>query len=319
MRRAAVALALAALAAACAPAAEPPLAAPVPARIEPTLKVITPTAPDPGILDDGCAPGNRPEFAYGFGALKDVVGDRMGDPASCERYGPEGDALQQTTTGLARYRKASNTPTFTSGSEHWALTERGVVHWTGGGLDPPADASDAATPTAPPLAATPAPAIGTPAGDAEPTWLGKALLLIAEYDRTHGTVLVPALAQVRIVVFRHPGAWAAFIPSARTITLDPVLETEEAHATATVLAHEAQHTVDQVLNGGARTTVACYSYEISAFRLQAAMWQNFYGPAGKPDPSTDLELELNDILVAARTDAGRLITGIHKSYADQCA
>jgi hypothetical protein len=315
MLRAALALALAALAVACSPSVAPPVVAPPPAaQLEPTLKVITPTAPDPGILDDGCAPGRRPEFAYGFAALKDVIGERMGDPASCERYGPEGDALQQTTMGLARYRKVSNTPTFTSGSEHWALTERGVVHWTGGGLDPPAAPAEPAMA----LAATPTPAIAAAPASPDPLWLAKALGLIREYDRTHGTVLSLALDRVRIVVFEQAGAWAAFIPSARTITLDPVLETEEAHATATVLAHEAQHAVDQVLNGGARTTVACYSYEISAFRLQAAMWQSFYGPGGKPNPSTDLELELNDILQAARTDAGRLITGIHRSYADQC-
>jgi hypothetical protein len=134
MRRAAVGCALAALTVACTPSAEPPI---VVARVSPTLKVITPTARDADVLDDGCAPGKRPEFAYGFAALKEIVGERMGEPASCERYGPEGDALQQTTTGLARHRKASNTPTFTSGSEHWALTERGVAHWTGSGLDPP--------------------------------------------------------------------------------------------------------------------------------------------------------------------------------------
>ena len=111
MLRAAVALAVAALVTACSPTAAPPVVAPPRAAHEPTLKVITPTAPDPGVLDDGCASGNRPEFAYGFAALKDVVGDKMGEPASCERYGPDGDALQQTTTGLARYRKVSNTPT----------------------------------------------------------------------------------------------------------------------------------------------------------------------------------------------------------------
>src|SRR3982074_2504739 len=108
MRRAALALALAALAAACTPMAEPPIVAPQLARIEPTLKVITPTAPDAAVLDDGRAPGRPPEFACGLAALKETMGERMGEPASCERYGPEGDALQQTTSGLARYRKTSN-------------------------------------------------------------------------------------------------------------------------------------------------------------------------------------------------------------------
>ena len=46
--------------------------------------------------------------------LKVALGPRMGEPLSCERYGPEGDALQQTSTGLARYRKSTNIPTFIS-------------------------------------------------------------------------------------------------------------------------------------------------------------------------------------------------------------
>src|SRR5579859_3575727 len=163
MLRAAVALALAtALIVACSPLAAPPAPAPVLATVEPTLKVITPTAPDPGILDDGCGPGKRPEFAYGFAALKELIGDKMGEPASCERYGPEGDALQQTTTGLARYRKTSNVPTFTSGSEHWALTDRGLVHWSGGGLDPPAAPAQAATSDPPTSTTAPEDASASP-------------------------------------------------------------------------------------------------------------------------------------------------------------
>jgi hypothetical protein len=87
-----------------------------------------------------CPSGLTPEFALGFGELKAWLGDRMGEPLSCERFGPEGDALQQTTRGLARYRKGTNTPSFTSGSEHWALTDRGLAHWQGDSVDPPAGA-----------------------------------------------------------------------------------------------------------------------------------------------------------------------------------
>jgi hypothetical protein len=36
------------------------------------------------------------------------------------------------------------------------------------------------------------------------------------------------------------------------------------------------------------------------------------------DPRSELEDELDEILRSARNDAGRLITGIHKRYADQC-
>jgi hypothetical protein len=65
----------------------------------------------------------------------------MGNPVECEHANPDnGDTLQNTTTGLAFYRKSTNTPTFTNGTEHWALTTEGEVYWTGGSIDPSADA-----------------------------------------------------------------------------------------------------------------------------------------------------------------------------------
>jgi hypothetical protein len=97
----------------------------------------TPVADPPVEL---CPNGASPEFDYGFAALRIRLGDKMGEPLSCERPGPLGDSVQQTTTGYARYNKATNTPTFTRGSEHWALTAQGLVHWGGSALDPPADA-----------------------------------------------------------------------------------------------------------------------------------------------------------------------------------
>ena len=45
--------------------------------------------------------------------------------------------LQQTTSGLAFYRKATNIPTFTNGWEHWGWTADGLVYWTGDAVDPP--------------------------------------------------------------------------------------------------------------------------------------------------------------------------------------
>jgi hypothetical protein len=295
------------------------------ARLQGTVAVITPTRPDPALASDGCPPGQTPGFAYGFAELKMYLRDAMGDAVSCERYGPEGDALQQTTTGLARYRRGTNVPTFISGQKHWALTDRGLVYWTTAGLDPPADATVLGQPLVEPTALTETTAAeaatvtNTPravAGD--PRWLEQAIELLREYDRKHGTVLVTALEKTRLVVARLPGAWAAYIPRLNTITLDPVLQTESPEAVATVLGHEAMHASDQRLYGGANTEVACYSYEIAAFRLQALLWQSFHGSGGKVDPDTELEDELNETLRRARSDAGGLIKSIHNRYADQC-
>jgi hypothetical protein len=109
----------------------------------PAPRPVTPTPLDsagPAPTVETCPDGEDPSFQYGFAALKARLGAQMGTPLSCERPGPSGDALQQTTTGLARYNKITNVPSFTRGFEHWALTQRGLVHWTGRELDPPDDA-----------------------------------------------------------------------------------------------------------------------------------------------------------------------------------
>jgi hypothetical protein len=96
-----------------------------------------------------CPPDQDPEFVLGFAFMKSQLGDVMGEPLECEHPNPEnGDTLQQTTTGLAFYRKATNTPTFTDGWNHWAWTADGMVQWTGDAIEPPPsfrDQYDAAT------------------------------------------------------------------------------------------------------------------------------------------------------------------------------
>src|SRR5438045_2564073 len=90
-----------------------------------------------------CAPGQAPRFQFGFATLAAALGDLMGQPLECEHAdAATGDTQQKTSTGLAVYRAASNTPTFTldNGTSHWALTASGVVHWTGEGMDPPQSA-----------------------------------------------------------------------------------------------------------------------------------------------------------------------------------
>ena len=86
-----------------------------------------------------CDPGKSPAFVFGFKDLRDAVGDAMGNPTECEHAeATTGDSHQATTTGLSFYRKRSNTPTFTNGFDHWALTRDGLVTWTGSSIDPPA-------------------------------------------------------------------------------------------------------------------------------------------------------------------------------------
>ncbi len=92
-----------------------------------------------------CAPGTSPGFLFGFAALAEVLGPTMGEPTECAHAdATNGDTYQQTTKGLTRYRRATSTTVLTSGGgEHWALTEAGLAHWTGQGLDPPSGALSA--------------------------------------------------------------------------------------------------------------------------------------------------------------------------------
>jgi len=324
-----------------APAASAPRpSAPVAATSSPKPTVEPTLVAGPAPIVETCAPGESPLFVLGFAGLKERLGDRMGSAVTCERPGPEGDALQQTTTGMARYRKNTNIPSFTAGSEHWALTSRGLVHWFGAALDPPETAQVidddhmADVPLDEP-AARPAPATATPytagisvSGDDNtevipglPAWIQKPLVLLREYDRRNATVLVPAITRADISIGRlggANGAWGLFAPGSHRIVLDSSLVNETPQAVAAVLGHEADHARDTFQYGPPRSDAACYTFEITAFALEARIWASFYGPLGKSDASTDLERELNLILETSRTKAGTLIGTIKDNYRSEC-
>jgi hypothetical protein len=90
-----------------------------------------------------CTSGS-PRFVHGAASLKAALGARMGDATECERLvDAAGNTEQKTTTGLFYYRVASNTVAFTNGFDHWALTARGLVHWSGDDVEPPPNAQPA--------------------------------------------------------------------------------------------------------------------------------------------------------------------------------
>jgi hypothetical protein len=106
------------------------------------LVVLVSSVPGSAQTAPHCDAGPGPSFVFGFADLKARLGGTMGDPVSCEYADPNGtgDTLQDTSTGLAFWRKATNTPTFTDGWNHWGLTDVGLVAWTGTAIDPPASA-----------------------------------------------------------------------------------------------------------------------------------------------------------------------------------
>jgi hypothetical protein len=103
-----------------------------------------------------------PSYRFGFADIKARLGESMGEPVSCEYADPNGtgDTLQDTTAGLAFWRKSTNTPTFTNGGTHWGLTAAGLVSWTGASIDPPPTAPAPAEAWTPPAATKTANCIG---------------------------------------------------------------------------------------------------------------------------------------------------------------
>jgi hypothetical protein len=102
----------------------------------------TPAARASGAPPSNCQAGHL-AFTHGLADLKAVLGAPMGEPLECERVvDTDGSTEQATTTGLAYYRSATNTVAFTNGAEHWALSDTGLVHWTGDALQPPPDAEE---------------------------------------------------------------------------------------------------------------------------------------------------------------------------------
>ena len=66
------------------------------------------------------------QFRLGFKALADQIPDIVGQPLETEHYGPNGDSIQRTTTGLMAWRKADNWTAFTNGATTWINGPNGV-------------------------------------------------------------------------------------------------------------------------------------------------------------------------------------------------
>lgn len=106
------------------------------------------------------------------------------------------------------------------------------------------------------------------------------------------------------------GGLASYRSNDRTLTVDPAFVAGDPRAVATLLVHETLHALyDAGMRSGA-TGRACIDEEADAFAAQSAFWASQWGPAGRPDATTDLEVELNRTLQAAADDAlvGRVIS-----------
>jgi hypothetical protein len=94
---------------------------------------------------DQCSPGETPHFSGDFARLNLVLADWQGAPTTCEFEDPpgSGDIVQRTTTGVAYRAHATGVSAFTTGVDHWALSDNGVVYWNGADAAVPDDAQPA--------------------------------------------------------------------------------------------------------------------------------------------------------------------------------
>ena len=230
-----------------------------------------------------CGPGQAPRFVLGFATLKEQLGPLMGEPVECEHpNNANGDTLQTTTTGLAYYRKATNTPTFTDGFRHWASTVVGLVYWEGPSADPPSAALSAPSTSppaaAPPIGATP-PSIDRRMG---PAW--RELMELEGWNEAVRTTL--ERNGVRVIVGPlPPGAVAGYQTSRNVIIMNETVVSEDARALAAVLAHEAMHVEQYFARRLPGRGENCVRREVEALTAEVLVWRSFwngYGPDRTP-------------------------------------
>lgn len=87
---------------------------------------------------------------------------------------------------------------------------------------------------------------------------------------------------------------------------------------ATLIAHELSHLRDFVSNRLTPTRDGCLQTEQSAFKVQAAVWEAFYGKTGKPTELTEVDRQNNYILWLSQRDPDAFAARIASAYEQDC-
>lgn len=119
-------------------------------------------------------------------------------------------------------------------------------------------------------------------------------------------------------LFNQTGAYGTTATDYRAILLDNGLLASAPRNGSRVLAHEAQHAFDNTTQGAATNAGECYAIEARGLLTEAAIWQGWYGPGGKPLPANDFERNGNAILASIRADPTGFATAVRTLYADDC-
>jgi hypothetical protein len=254
-----------------------------------------------------CGPSQSPHFASGFASLSARLGPIMGTPITCEYPDPKGtgDVEQNTTRGLAFWRNSTNTPTFTDGSTHWALTNRGLVTWTGSSIDPPGAAMATAPGFTYPVVEAPFNPPGNlacqranPSCGRDAWWgewnelqesslvqyrfLGPGLITERRFTEAiwlvwrwpEGGVLLQSAADQGLGVVTAsaadlPTAFSAFSPGRHLIGVNDDFNQTSTWMVADLLAHELRHAADQAAGVRQANTFAdCIQREQVAYQTE---------------------------------------------------
>jgi hypothetical protein len=141
---------------------------------------------------------------------------------------------------------------------------------------------------------------------------------------------VPATSQLRSVLASNqvevhflpmaPGIYARYSVARHVIEIDDRWTDSDVTTLAAVIAHEATHAQDAVsgylASGGAS---ACIDSEVRAFRNSALFWIAEYGPGGKPNAVSDLDVQLNSIADRQQHDPQGLEALVRQTYSQQCS
>ncbi len=132
-------------------------------------------------------------------------------------------------------------------------------------------------------------------------------------------VLATNQVDVRFVPMA-PGVYARYSVLRHVIEIDERWADSDTTTLAAVIAHEATHAQDAVsgfLASGGQS--ACIDSEVRAFRTSALFWIAEYGPAGKIDPQSDLDEQLNSIADRESHDPSGLESLVRQTYSQQCS
>ncbi len=152
-----------------------------------------------------------------------------------------------------------------------------------------------------------------------------ALNTLAQLDV--GRTLVDGLAQGGVTVFvmvEPDGIWAHYDSQAKVIGVDRSLVGTDPRTLATILAHESTHALDDRSGMVTQATQqvgesgACYADEYQATVTEVQVWQQFWGPQGKPYAQHPYERqenrELTRYLRSPQGFAARLVA----EYTPEC-